>query len=78
MDVLTRIQQQSFRLTCSCSRSPHLPAPPQVALARLRHRAALLALNRWREFASERLALRAKAQAVVKHMLLRRLYAGFW
>lgn len=50
----------------------------QRVAARLAHRSALRALNRWREYAGERAELRAKAQAVVKHMLLRRLYAGLW
>jgi hypothetical protein len=45
--------------------------------ARLRHRGALCALNRWRDYAGERAQLRGRAREVVKHMLLRRLYAGF-
>lgn len=58
-------------------RSDPLTTPQHVA-ARLHHRYAMRALNRWREYAAERVELRAKAQAVLKHLLLRRLYAGFW
>jgi hypothetical protein len=49
----------------------------QWVIARLRHGSAMGALNRWREYAVERCNLRAKARDVLKHMLLRRLYAGF-
>jgi hypothetical protein len=44
--------------------------------ARLRKGVALRALNRWREFAAERAELRERAREVLKHMLLRRLYAA--
>lgn len=66
----------AFMPTLSCLTSTR--AHTQWVAARLAHRSALAALNRWRDYACERQALRSKAQGVLKHMLLRRLYAGFW